>query len=87
MLMTGRTASLFVWIAGNLAALLVSFYIARLVPVDISPPPVIQVASSAIFTGAYALATGLALVVILRMRRLVSAPLVLEPAADPPGQG
>lgn len=82
MLMTGRKPSVAIWMAGNLAALPVSIYVARLMPVDISPPPVIQVALNSIFTGAYALATGLALVVILRMPRLAGA--VVRTRLDPP---
>lgn len=84
MLLTGRRASVAIWVGGNLLGLLTSRYAPSLVPQG--PGPALM-ASTAIFTGAYAAGTGLALVVILRMRRAAPAPQVLETAADLQGQG
>lgn len=84
-LMTGRKPAFAIWIGGTLLGLLASTYIPRLIPLTPNPPGLVLMASSAVFTGSYALGTGLALIVILRMRRRAAAPPA--PAIVPTLQG
>lgn len=83
--MTGRKASVGIWIGGNLLGLLTATFIARLVPFGANGLGLAFVMSNALFAGGYAIGTGLALMLILRMRRRATAPPV--PAAVPTLQG
>ena len=84
-LMTGRKPAFAIWIGGALLGLIASLYIPGLIPLTANTPGVMLMASSASFTGSYAMGTGLALIVILRMRRHVTAPPA--PAIVPTLQG
>lgn len=85
-LMTGRKRALTIWIGGTLLGLVASLYIPRLIPLTANTPGVMLMASSASFTGSYAMGTGLALIAILRMRRRATAPPP-APAIVPTLQG
>ena len=85
MLMIRRWTAMVLWVAGNLVGLIAADYLGGFVSIDPHAPGVGLVASSMIWAGAYAAATGIALGVILRMRRRAVAPPL--PAAVPTLQG
>jgi hypothetical protein len=85
-LMTRRKAALAVWLVGNLLALPATHYFAYL-KVGGEARAMTFIVSNAIFYGAYAVVTGVALLLILRLGRHSREPLAPKVAAALEGQG
>jgi len=85
--MFGRKVSVALWLAGNLLGLVAELFIPRLIPFAPTAPGQAFIASSAIGMGAYALGTGLALLLILRLQRPNTAVPVVDAVPALQGQG
>jgi hypothetical protein len=85
-LVTRRKSALAIWIVANVLAWFPSDYVAHL-DVGLSARGAALVVSSAYAAGAYAAATGLALIVILRPGRRGRKAVALMTAAELQGQG
>jgi hypothetical protein len=85
-LMTRRTAALAVWLVGNLLALPAAHYFAHL-NVGGEARGTNFIVSNAIFYGVYAVVTGVALLLILRLGRHSREPLAPKVAPALEGQG
>lgn len=86
-LMVGRKAAVALWLGGNLLGLVAQLYIPRVITLSPGAAGQAFIASSAVDTGAYAVGTGLALVLILRLGRRDRPLAMPEPVPALQGQG